>query len=166
MYRITHAAIIALIFAAMAFAVFYLQGVLYLAPCPLCTVDRGLFLLVALVSMASLIHNPHGTFLWIYTGLSSLFALMGIAVGMRHIWLQNLPADQVPECGPDLAYMLEVFPMMDVIKRLFTGAGQCAEISWTFYDITLPQQTLLLFVALLLMIIYAHRQQVRASSKQ
>jgi disulfide bond formation protein DsbB len=91
---------------------------------------------------------------------------MGIAVGMRHIWLQNLPADQVPECGPDLAYMLEVFPMMDVIKRLFTGAGQCAEISWTFYGITLPQQTLLLFVALLLMIIYAHRQQVRASSKQ
>lgn len=161
MYRMTHAAIIALVVVAMAFAVFYLQGVLYLAPCPLCTVDRGLFLLIALVSVVSLIHGPQGTFLWIYTTLSSAFALMGIAVGIRHIWLQNLPADKVPECGPDLAYMLEVFPMMDVIERLFTGAGQCAEVSWTFYGVTLPQLTLLLFVALMLMIIYAHRQQSR-----
>ena len=162
MYRVTHAAIIALVVVAMSFAVFYLQGVLYLAPCPLCTVDRGLFLLIALVSTVSLLHAPHGAFLWIYTSVSSVLALMGIAVGLRHIWLQNLPADKVPECGPDLAYMLEVFPMMDVIKRLFSGAGQCAEISWTFYGITLPQQTLLLFIALLLMIIYAHRQQSRS----
>jgi disulfide bond formation protein DsbB len=100
-------------------------------------------------------------FLWIYTSLSSVVALLGIAVGIRHIGLQNLPADQVPECGPDLAYMLDVFPMIDVIKRLFTGAGQCAEVSWTFYGITLPQQTLLLFIGLLLMIIVAHKQQSR-----
>ena len=161
MYRVTHVAIIALVVAAIAFAVYYLEGVLYLAPCPLCTVDRGLFLLIALSSLISVIHNPRGLFLWIYTSLSSVVALLGIAVGIRHIWLQNLPADQVPECGPDLAYMLDVFPMIDVIKRLFTGAGQCAEVSWTFYGITLPQQTLLLFIGLLLMIIVAHKQQSR-----
>ena len=161
MYRVTHVAIIALVIAAIAFAVYYLEGVLYLAPCPLCTVDRGLFLLIALISLISVVHNPHGVFLWIYTSLSSVVALLGIAVGIRHIWLQNLPADQVPECGPDLAYMLDVFPMIDVIKRLFTGAGQCAEVSWTFYGITLPQQTLLLFIGLLLMIIVAHKQQSR-----
>ena len=159
MYRIIHAGIIVLVIMAIAFAVFYLEGVLYLAPCPLCTVDRGLFLLIALMSVISLIHSPRGVSLWIYTSLSSLFALLGIAVGIRHIWLQNLPADKVPECGPDLAYMLDVFPMVDVIKRLFTGAGQCAEVSWTFYGVTLPQQTLLLFIALLLMILYAHKKQ-------
>ena len=161
MYRVTHAAIIALVVAAIAFAVYYLEGVLYLAPCPLCTVDRGLLLLIALISLISVIHNSRGIFLWIYTSLSSVVALLGIAVGIRHIWLQNLPADQVPECGPDLAYMLDVFPMLDVIKRLFTGAGQCAEVSWTFYGITLPQQTLLLFIGLLLMIMFAHKQQSR-----
>lgn len=161
MYRVTHVAIIALVVAAIAFAVYYLEGVLYLAPCPLCTVDRGLFLLIALISLISVVHNPHGVFLWIYTSLSSVVALLGIAVGIRHVWLQNLPADQVPECGPDLAYMLDVFPMLDVIKRLFTGAGQCAEVSWTFYGVTLPQQTLLLFIGLLLMIIVAHKQQSR-----
>ena len=105
MYRIIHAGIIVLVIMAIAFAVFYLEGVLYLAPCPLCTVDRGLFLLIALMSVISLIHSPRGVSLWIYTSLSSLFALLGIAVGIRHIWLQNLPADKVPECGPDLAYM-------------------------------------------------------------
>jgi disulfide bond formation protein DsbB len=114
-----------------------------------------------LISLISVVHNPHGVFLWIYTSLSSVVALSGIAVGIRHVWLQNLPADQVPECGPDLAYMLDVFPMLDVIQRLFTGAGQCAEVSWTFYGVTLPQQTLLLFIGLLLMIIVAHKQQSR-----
>jgi len=96
---------------------------------------------------------------WIYTSLTVLFSGLGIAVAARHIWLQGLPPDQVPECGPDLTYMLEVFPLGDVIKRVFSGSGQCAEISWTFLGMTIPQQTLLLFIALLVMAVFAHFQQ-------
>ena len=125
---------------------------------------KGLILLmIAMVSFIALIHNAQGIMRSIYTVLSALFSIIGIAVAARHIWLQNLPPDQVPECGPDLNYMLEVFPLGDVIKRIFTGSGECAEISWTFLGMTIPQQTLILFIVLLIMVIFAHFQR-RAQS--
>ncbi len=159
MYRITHSAIVLIIIAAMLFAVYYLEGVLYLAPCPLCLVSRGLLLMMALISLVAAIHNPKGLMLWLYSGLSLLVALAGMAVAGRHIWLQGLPADKVPECGPDLAYMLDAFPLTDVIVRLFQGSGQCAEVSWTLFGLSLPQQTLLLLILLSCMAIFAHIKQ-------
>ena len=53
--------------------------------------------------------------------LSGLIAAIGIAVSVRHIWLQGLPADQVPECGPGLYFMLDVMPLGDVLSRVFNG---------------------------------------------
>lgn len=161
MYRITHSAIVVMIIAAMLFAVVYLEGVLYLAPCPLCMVNRGLLLIMALISLAAAIHNPTGSLRWLYSGLSLLIALAGMAVAGRHIWLQGLPPDKVPECGPDLAYMLDAFPLTDVIMRLIQGSGQCAEVSWTLLGLSLPQQTLLLLIVLSGMAIYAHVKSSR-----
>jgi len=159
MYRLINLAIVLLVVASMLFAIYYLEGVLFLDPCPLCMVDRAILVVIAVISLIALIHNASGIMRWIYTSLTVLFSGLGIAVAARHIWLQGLPPDQVPECGPDLTYMLEVFPLGDVIKRVFSGSGQCAEISWTFLGMTIPQQTLLLFIALLVMAVFAHFQQ-------
>ena len=93
MYRITHATIVLIIVTAMIFAIYYLEGVLYLAPCPLCMVSRVLLVLMAATSLIAAIHNPDGFMLWLYSGLSLIFAAAGIAVAGRHIWLQGLPAD-------------------------------------------------------------------------
>lgn len=159
MYRITHATIVLIIVTAMIFAIYYLEGVLYLAPCPLCMVSRVLLVLMAATSLIAAIHNPDGFMLWLYSGLSLIFAAAGIAVAGRHIWLQGLPADKVPECGPDLAYMLDAFPLQEVLKRLFQGSGQCAEVSWTLLGLTLPQQTLLLLIVVTCMVVFAHVKQ-------
>ena len=156
MYRLINLAIVLIVILAMLFAIYYLEGVLYLDPCPLCLIDRAIFIVIALISLLALIHNSQGFMRWIYTGLSSIFSLIGVSVAARHIWLQNLPPDQVPECGPDLAYMMQVLPLADVIKRVFTGSGQCAEVSWTFLGLTIPEQTLLLFMLLLVMTLFAH----------
>ena len=159
MYRITHATIVLIIVTAMIFAIYYLEGVLYLAPCPLCMVSRVLLVLMAATSLIAAIHNPDGFMLWLYSGLSLIFAAAGIAVAGRHIWLQGLPADKVPECGPDLAYMLDACPLQEVLKRLFQGSGQCAEVSWTLLGLTLPQQTLLLLIVVTCMVVFAHVKQ-------
>ncbi len=159
MYRLINLAIVLLVVVSMLFAIYYLEGVLLLDPCPLCMVDRAILVVIAVISLIALIHNSSGFMRWVYTSLSVLFSGLGIAVAARHIWLQGLPPDQVPECGPDLTYMLEVFPLGDVIKRVFSGSGQCAEISWTFLGMTIPQQTLLLFIVLLVMAMFAHFQQ-------
>jgi disulfide bond formation protein DsbB len=153
--------VVAIVIASLVFAIVYLEGVLYLEPCPLCMVDRAILVLIGLIALIALMHNSSGIMLWIYTGLGSLFAGLGIAVSARHIWLQGLPPDQVPECGPDLSYMLDVFPLAEVIKKVLSGSGQCAEVSWTFLGLTIPQQTLLLFILLLVMIIFAHIMQIK-----
>ena len=158
MYRILNVTIVSLVIASLLFALYYLEGVLFLEPCPLCMVDRAILVTIAIISFIAFIHNHNGVMRWIYTSVAGLFGAIGIAVAARHIWLQGLPPDQVPECGPDLSYMLEVFPLGDVIKRIFTGSGQCAEVSWTFLGMTIPQQTLLLFMVLLILIIMAHIQ--------
>lgn len=158
MYRMINLAIVLIVIASMLFAVYYLEGVLYLDPCPLCMVDRAILVVIALISLIAVLHNSSGVMRWVYTLLATLFSGIGIAVAARHIWLQGLPPDQVPECGPDLNYMLEVFPMADVIKRIFTGSGQCAEVSWTFLGLTIPQQTLGLFILLFVMTAFAHFQ--------
>ena len=159
MYRLINLAIVILVIASMLFAIYYLEGVLYLEPCPLCMVDRAILVVIAGICFIAFIHNASGIMRWVYTTLATLFSGLGIAVAARHIWLQGLPPDQVPECGPDLNFMLEVFPLGEVIKRIFTGSGQCAEISWTFLGLTIPQQTLLLFILLLVMVVVAHFQR-------
>lgn len=161
MYRIINLVVVLIVIASLAFAIYYLEGVLFLEPCPLCMVDRGILVMIAAVCLLALVHNPQGVMLWIYTCLASLLSILGIGVAARHIWLQGLPPDQVPECGPDLNYMLDVFPLGDVIKKIFTGSGQCAEVSWTFMGLSIPQQTLLLFAALLVLVIFAHFKQLK-----
>ena len=161
MYRMINLLVVAIVAASLVFAIVYLEGILYLEPCPLCMVDRAILVLIGLIALIALMHNSSGIMLWIYTGLESLFAGLGIAVSARHIWLQGLPPDQVPECGPDLSYMLDVFPLAEVIKKVLSGSGQCAEVSWTFLGLTIPQQTLLLFILLLVMIIFAHIMQIK-----
>jgi len=158
MYRILNLSVVGIVIASMLFALFYLERVLFLDPCPLCMVDRGILVAIAAVCFIAFIHNSNGFMRWVYSAVASLFGLIGVGVAARHIWLQGLPPDQVPECGPDLSYMLDVFPLGDVIKRIFTGSGQCAEVSWTFLGMTIPQQTLLLFIGLIVIIIVAHRQ--------
>jgi disulfide bond formation protein DsbB len=158
MYRILNLLVAGIVIASMLFALYYLEAVLLLEPCPLCLVDRGILVAIAAVCFIAFIHNSNGLMRWIYTGVACLFGFIGVGVAARHIWLQGLPPDQVPECGPDLSYMLDVFPLGDVIKRIFTGSGQCAEVSWTFLGMTIPQQTLLLFIGLIIIVIVAHRQ--------
>lgn len=157
MYRLLNLSIVGIVIASILFALYYLEAVLFLDPCPLCMVDRGILIAIAVICFIAFLHNSSGVMRWVYSSLASLFALVGVGVAARHIWLQGLPPDQVPECGPDLSYMLDVFPLGDVIKRIFTGSGQCAEVSWTFLGMTIPQQTLLLFIVLLILIIMAHR---------
>jgi len=131
---------------AMLVAIFYFQGYLGLAPCPLCVFQRigmmgaGAFFLVAAI------HNPGKTGLRVYNGLGFLFTLFGGAIAARHIWIQSLPEDKVPACGPDLAYMLDAFPFTQMVTTVLQGSGECAEVQWSFIGLTIPGWVLVTFV--------------------
>ena len=128
--------------------VYYLDGVLGLEPCPLCMTQRVFVVASGCVVLLAFLHGPGLIGRRIYAGLAGLFALVGGGVAARHVWLQHLPEDQVPACGPGLEYMLENFPFSETLKLILMGDGNCADVVWTFAGLSIPEQALLLFTIL------------------
>ena len=127
---------------------YYLQFHEGLDPCPLCIFQRIGFIMIGVVFLLAFLHNPGRTGGRIYGSILMLVALAGAAIAARHVWLQQLPPDQVPDCGPGLDYMLEVFPLTETLKMAFTGSGECAEVSWSFLGLSMPMWSLLWFLGL------------------
>ncbi len=138
----------ALIIGALFGGALYLQYVLHQEPCPLCMIQRFAFVAMLVLFVIGALHNPKRTGARVYAALIGLFALFGVAVASRHIWIQHLPKDQVPACGPGLDYMLENFPMSEVLKELMHGSGECAAKGWTFLVLGIPEWALVWFVLL------------------
>ena len=124
----------------------YLQHVMHLEPCPLCIVQRVLVIVLAAIMAVAAAHNPKGSGRCVYAALVAAVALLGTAVSGRHVYLQHLPPDQVPECGPGLDYILDVFPIGEAFAMILRGSGECAEVQWTFLGLAIPGWTLIAFV--------------------
>ena len=131
----------------IGFALF-LQYVMHQDPCPLCMVQRVVFIVISVIFALAALHGPKRVGQRVYAVLISLVSLSGVAVAARHIWIQNRPKDQVPACGPGLDYMLETMPMANVLKQLMHGSGECAEKGWTFLTLGIPQWSLLCYLVL------------------
>lgn len=134
--------------AALIAAALVLQHVLDLEPCPLCIFQRVFVIVLGVVMLVAAVHDPTGIGRRVYGALTLLIALLGVAVAGRHVWLQHLPEDRVPECGPGLEYMLDAFPLSEALAMVFQGSGECAEVQWTFLALSIPEWTLLIFVGL------------------
>ena len=137
-------AVIAVLFGAAL----YLQHILHQDPCPLCMIQRFIFIAMLVLFVIAALHNPKRTGAKVYAALITLFALSGIGVASRHIWIQHLPKDELPACGPGLDYMLENFPMAEVWKELLHGSGECAAKGWTFLTLGIPEWSLIWYVLL------------------
>jgi len=131
----------------MGFAL-YAQYQLHLDPCPLCVLQRIAVIGIGIAFLLLAVHDPAGWARRIYLGLLALSAIGGIVVAGRHVWLQNLPPDKVPSCGPDLVYMLDNFPLGDALKMVFTGSGECAEVVWQFLGLSMPMWVLVAVIGL------------------
>lgn len=132
---------------AYALVLQYFQGQ---DPCPLCLVQRGFFTLVMVAFLVGAVHNPGRSGALVYSVLALLSAAGGLAVAGRQVWLQHLPADQVPACGPDLYFMLQNFPLSRTLEKLFIGTGECAEVKWRFLGLSIAEWSLAWFAALAL----------------
>jgi disulfide bond formation protein DsbB len=123
--------------AALAYA-FYAQYGLDLVPCHLCVFQRvtlaamgGAFLLAALFSRPGI----RGALFAVLIGVTGLAT---IATAGRHVWIQAQPAGSVPACGADLDFMLDVFPLTEVILKVFKAGGECAKVDWSFLGLSMP----------------------------
>lgn len=126
----------------------YLQYVDGQDPCPLCIFQRVAFIALGLVFVTAALHGPRKAGAVGYAVAGGICALTGAGLAARHVWLQHLPADQVPACGPGLAYMLEQFPLMRMLEKVLSGSGECAEAGWKFLGLTIAGWSLVWFVLL------------------
>ncbi|MDB5809747.1 MAG: disulfide bond formation protein DsbB [Betaproteobacteria bacterium] len=131
----------------IAFAL-YLQYVEYQDPCPLCILQRVVYIALAAVFLIAGLHAPRRTGVFIYSSLLVMIATIGAGIAGRHVWLQHLPKDKVPECGPGLSYMLDRLPLFTAFEKIFRGSGECAEVGWRMMGLSIAEWSLVWFVLL------------------
>ena len=139
--------------ALMAFGL-YLQHVQGLEPCPLCILQRYAFIATGLVALAAALQGPGRIGRWVFGLLTLGAAGAGAAVAGRQTWLQHFPP-KVTDCGPDLSYMLESFPLSQVLPKLFKGEGDCTKVAWQFLGLSIPEWALVWFLILLALAAWA-----------
>ncbi len=140
--------------ALMMAAALYLEHVVGLAPCPLCIVQRICVIGFGLVCLVAALHGPSKTGRRVYSVLALLFAVAGGGTAIRQIWLQNMPADQLPSCLPSLEYMMDALPFQEIARLVLHGTAECAEVSWTLLGMSIPEWTLLAFIALVVFCVW------------
>ena len=132
----------------------YLEHVQGLEPCPLCILQRIAYIVVALIALVGAIHGPGKLMKIIYGNLIIIVSLTGAVIAGRQVWLQHLPPDQVPECGPGYDYLMEVFPLNEALSMIFTGSGECAEVQWTFLSLSIAEWSLAMFILLCILMTF------------
>lgn len=127
----------------LAFAL-YAEKVMKLEPCPLCMFERVGIALVGVVFLLAALHHPRGAVgARAYAVLIAVATLIPAGIATRHVYIQSLPPGTVPSCGATLDYMLEVFPLFEVVRQVMTGGGECAKIDWTLLGLSMPAWVLI-----------------------
>ncbi len=151
-YRGLNVILVLFTIIAMAFAMLYLQNYKGLLPCPLCVFQRVGLIIMGVFALIAALLNPKALWIRLVLWLGAMAGILWSAgVAARHVWLQHLPADQVPSCGAGLDYWLETLPMQKVIQQVLAGSGECAEVSWRFLGLSIPEQSLILFSGMIVL---------------
>jgi len=137
-----------LVCAGLIGSALYLQYYEYQDPCPLCLLQRVVYIVLMALFLVAALHGPGRVGATVYGGLLFVVAAIGAVIATRHVWLQHLPKDRVPECGPGLEFMLRKFPLTQALEKVLTGSGECAEAGWTLLGLTIAGWSLLWFVLL------------------
>ncbi|MGB3840791.1 MAG: disulfide bond formation protein B [Rhodanobacter sp.] len=156
-YRFSFAVGFLVCAALMGFAL-YAEYAWEMTPCPLCIFQRVGFIVMGVFFLLGALHAPRGGLRWIYAAGVWLGAVFGIVVAARHLWIQSLPADQIPSCGPPLDYMFSAFPFAKVLRMVFAGSGECAAVE-PILGLPMPAWTLLWFVLLAVLTVVAVRRR-------
>ncbi len=157
-----------LVCAALIAYALYAQYVQGLDPCPLCILQRVVFIWLGMVFLIAGAHAPRGWGRWVYVSLLIAAALIGAAISLRHLWIQSLPPGQVPSCGAPLGYMLETRAgnggLLGVLEKVLSGSGECARVQ-DVLGLPMPAWALIWFVLLGLWSVFAGRAPRRGRAR-
>lgn len=131
-------------FALYGYAL-YAEHVLGFEPCPLCIFQRvGVIAMGVAFLLAALLALPGGR--WggfVSVALVLLATAVAAGVAGRHVYVQSQPPGTFESCGSSLEWMMEINPLFEVIRKVLSAPGECANIDWTFLGLSMPAWVLL-----------------------
>lgn len=140
-------AISSICFALIAVAL-YLQHILQMLPCPLCVIQRYMFLAIGVASLVAAISGKirEGATLALMAGLGGLYA-----VG-KHLYVIANPGFT---CGIDpMETFLNKIPTAEYLPWLFRADGLCEGATDTVLGLAIPQWSAVWFFVLTLLLVW------------
>lgn len=133
----------------------YLQHVNGLLPCPLCVIQRYLFLAIAVCcAIGAFAGKPK-----LGAALGLLGALGGLGVVGKHLWVLAHPG---LSCGIDpMETALNKIPTATMLPWLFRADGLCEDARDTLFGLSIPQWSAVWFVLLTGALIYVLVRRAR-----
>lgn len=125
----------------------YLQHAQGLLPCPLCVAQRLAYWLIGIIALMAFLHSPRLSGSRFYSFPIMFFAFLGSIVAARHSWLIRYPESF--ECGisPEETF-LNSLSIAEWWPGMFEANGDCANVDWEFFSLTIPDWSFLAFITL------------------
>ena len=162
--RQIHLIVFLLVGVLIGYAAYSIK-ILGLEACTLCITQQFFYCVIGVISFIAFLHNPLGSHVRLYSGFIFLCAIAGAWIAGRQVWLQSLPEDEVPLCGPPLEYIIDVFPFSDVLNALFMGDGNCAEIPWQFLGLSMAGWSFIWFGVIITLSLLAIKKSINLQFK-
>ena len=126
--------------------------VMYLAACPLCIVQRMLYLAISLFALIALLLPRAGR---IAAGLLMLAAGgTGVFVAGYQVWLQRFAKGE--NCASDYPWWERMVDWAgERVPWLFQGDGMCSDPAWSFLGLSIADWSVVMFFLLSCYAIYA-----------
>lgn len=144
--------------AALLTVAVYLQATRHLAPCPLCVGQRIVYWLVGLVALIAFLHDPTRVARRWYAVVLALLSLVGVAIALRQEWIIYFA--HTAGCSSQISVeekILNSLPLAKWWPGMFAAEGDCASVTWKLLGLAIPEWSLLGFVLLGVVAIYAGR---------
>ena len=147
-------------------ASYYLEYAVGLTPCSLCLVQRLFLTLLSACCGLAAVHGPGRLGLSLYWGGALGASLGGTTGAWRQVLLQGDTLSELANCSPDPEALMSSLPWFCATIRMFKGSADCAEISWTLFDLSIPEWSLLFFVAMSIFAVYQLLRLVWSALRQ
>ena len=123
----------------------YLQFYSGILPCPLCTLQRIAFAAIAFLLFIGTFFGRRRFVKLTVSFLVVIFSILGFTFAARQTWLQLFPSASNAECGVSLQYMMSALPWHQVIEKIFSGSAECAERTWGYLGLSMPEWSVICF---------------------
>lgn len=130
---------------------YFLQYVMNQMPCLLCLLQRFALILLLPVFLLGAIHAAKSWGRYIYGFLIIIIASAGLSAAIRQTWLQHQPLTSQVTCVPGLNFLLQTHPLPEVIRIMFHGGRDCAEVLFRVLGLTLAEWTGIFFVGFIVL---------------